>query len=77
MATKNQILSNPLDFSVEELYEAIQDGIITYDELCELQDFSSKRRNQLGALINGAEDDDWAKTQSSGTIDSYTMYMRK
>lgn len=74
MANRNQILNDVLSFSVEDLYEAIQVGVITYSELCELPDFSFKRRNQLSVLINGSEDDEWANAVSLNTIEGYQNY---
>lgn len=74
---RNHILENPNDFSVEELYQAILEGVVTYEELYTIPEFGAKRRKQLDTLINGAEDDVWAKAQSVNTIETYQEYLDK
>lgn len=77
---KNDIFSNIDDFSAEQLFEFIIQGIVTLDELRHTGDLDATKRNAITTLQRNREKEDdnaWNNAQAQNTVLSYSEYLDK
>lgn len=79
MPKKEAILENVDMYSAEELAGYINDGIVTFDELCDNTDgnFAKSVRDEVRKLLALGEENDWKKAKSSNDIQELDDYLKK
>jgi hypothetical protein len=75
MPTKENIIEDVAQYSAEQLAEYIRQGIVSYDELCEEEDFPRKVRIRVKELIKSFEYKDWKSALERNTIEGYNEYL--
>nr|WP_315145039.1 hypothetical protein [uncultured Flavobacterium sp.] len=77
---KNDIFSNIDDFSAEQLFEFINQGIVTLEDLRHTGDLDATKRNAITTLQKNREqeeDNAWNNAQEKNTVLSYSEYLDK
>lgn len=79
MLSKETILENVGQYSVDELVAHIRNGIVTFDELCNDTDgeFSAAVRREVEQKLKGGDAEEWAKVQKENTIEAANRYLRE
>jgi hypothetical protein len=77
---KNDIFSNIDDFSAEQLFEFINQGIVTLEDLRHTGDLDATKRNAITTLQKNREqeeDNAWNNAQAQNIVLSYSEYLDK
>lgn len=76
---KQQILDNVSQYNPEQLVGFIQQGIVSFDELCNETDgeFSAAARKEVKRLLKAAEDADWQNALLFRTSELFDKFLRK
>ena len=77
MADKQKILDNVEFYSVEELVEYIQKGVVTYEELVSETDgdFDASKRKAVKQKLETGDSDAWNNAKGSNSIDAIQNYL--
>lgn len=77
MPSKQAILDNVDQYSVNELVDYIKAGVVTFDELCKETDgyFSASARREVQHRLEGSEDEDWLAAVKLNTEDGYMQFL--
>lgn len=80
---KDFILNNIARINANDLFAAIQEGVVTFDELKGTMRFTRDKQDEVNRLLNAenqtsAEDEAaWAKAKAEDTIEAYQRYIRQ
>jgi len=78
MPSKQAIIENVDQYSVNELVGYIKNGIVTFDELCNDTEgnFSADVRKEVKRQLADSEDNDWQNAKSAKNINALETYLR-
>lgn len=79
MANKQDILDNVSEYSADQLVAYVQQGVVTFDELCNDTDgeFKPNVRREVKQLLANAEPNDWNQALTANTITAYQIYLQR
>ena len=75
---KDNILGNIEEYTAEDLLPFVQQGVVSFEELCTDTDghFSPKVRRELQQLLATSEEKDWQEAQRCRSIESIERYLK-
>ena len=78
MPSKQSILDDVQQYSAQQLAQYIQEGIVTFRELCDetYGEFSNTARKAVQEILRKTVEDAWQKAVDTNTIEAYKNFMR-
>lgn len=73
---KEDILNNRNQYSAKELFGAIKNGVVTFEELNDSDEpLDARKRKALEGLLATGDKDQWQKAQEENTIEAVERYL--